>query len=157
MTPSRPCIAALAALLLSAPVAQAVPRCAEPSVAESAAMAEAISRLRAQSGLPAVAADPALTAAAAGQACAMARRGQLSHQGGGGVGARARAAGYPASLAAENIAAGQRDAGGALASWAGSGGHRANLLNRRVRHVGIGRATGADGLPYWSLVLAAPR
>ncbi|MFN3277980.1 MAG: CAP domain-containing protein [Paracoccus hibiscisoli] len=157
MTPTRSCLAALAAMMLTAPVAWGAPRCAEPSVADSQAMAVAITRMRAQAGLAAVGADPALTQAAARQACDMARRGRLSHEGGGGLSARTRAAGYPTALAAENIAAGQADASSALAAWAGSRGHRANLLHRRVRHIGIGQAVGTNGQPYWALVLAAPR
>jgi len=151
MTPTRSCLAALAAMMLTAPMAWGAPRCSEPSVADSQAMAVAITRMRAQAGLAAVGADPAL------QACDMARRGRLSHEGGGGLSARTRAAGYPTALAAENIAAGQADASSALAAWASSQGHRANLLHRRVRHIGIGQAVGTNGQPYWALVLAAPR
>ena len=146
MTPTRSCLAALAAMMLTAPMAWGAPRCSEPSVADSQAMAVAITRMRAQAGL-----------AAARQACDMARRGRLSHEGGGGLSARTRAAGYPTALAAENIAAGQADASSALAAWASSQGHRANLLHRRVRHIGIGQAVGTNGQPYWALVLAAPR
>lgn len=132
--------------------------CPAPSVQDSQAAADRISRLRAQAGLGPVGADPALTAAAARQACAMARRGQLTHAGGGGVGARARQAGYPASLAAENIGAGQRDLGAAMDSWVASAPHRANLLNGRIRHVGVAQAIAADGRTrFWSLVMAAPR
>lgn len=161
MRPDLPTFGAALALSLmlgafGAP-AQAA-ECAAPSIQHSAEAAARINRMRQGAGLPPVAPDPALTAAAARQACDMARRGRLSHQGGGGVSARVRSAGYPAALAAENIAAGQMDADSAMGSWAGSSGHRANLLHRRVRHVGIGQAVGPDGRTrFWSLVLAAPR
>lgn len=138
--------------------AAAAPHCPQPSVADSHAMSDAINHLRAQSGLGPVSADAALTLAAARQACEMARLNQMTHAGGGGVSARARQAGYRPSVAAENIAAGQLDASRVLSSWAASRGHRANLLHRQVRHVGIGQAIGADGRTrFWSLVLAAPR
>ncbi|WP_411838317.1 CAP domain-containing protein [Paracoccus sp. ME4] len=158
MRPALSC-AALLALILTTGGALAAPACTAPPMPDSQAMADAVNRLRAQAGAPALQAHPALARAAADQACAMAGRGRLSHAGGGGVKARTRAAGYGASaIAAENIAAGQPDAGAALSSWAASGGHRANLLNPRLRHLGIGRAVAADGrTPFWSLVLAAPR
>ncbi|MBF5079789.1 CAP domain-containing protein [Paracoccus sp. NBH48] len=93
-----------------------------PPPRASQAIASSVSQMRAQAGLGAVTVDPALTAAATRQACEMAARGRLSHRGGGGVKARARSAGYAASVVAENIAAGQRDAGAAMRSWARSAG-----------------------------------
>lgn len=158
----RPCMTGLVAIaiaVMTIPTAGiASPSCGAASVADSLTIAQSLSRMRAQAGLGAVTADPALTAVAAGQACDMATRNRLSHQGGGGIKARTRAAGYSASVLAENIAAGQPDAGAAMNSWAGSAGHRSNMLNARVQHVGIGQALAADGQTrYWSLVLAAPR
>ncbi len=151
-------IAALALIVAGAWPAHASTSCATPPPRASQAIASSVSQMRAQAGLGAVTVDPALTAAATRQACEMAARGRLSHRGGGGVKARARSAGYAASVVAENIAAGQRDAGAAMRSWARSAGHRSNMLHARVRHVGIGQALAADGRTvFWAMVLAAPR
>lgn len=154
------------AMALAAPVAgprvageaQAAVTCAQPSEADLAVILASVNNQRQGNGLAAVRAHPALVQAAAQQACDMARRGQMSHSGRGGVGARVRAAGYGASVTAENIGAGQVDAAGVVRMWVQSPSHRANILNRRVRDIGVGQALGADGRTrYWSLVLAAPR
>ena len=45
-----------------------------------------------------------------------------------------------------------------MAMWMRSPPHLANIANAQVRHVGIGRAVGADGrTTYWTAVYAAPR
>ena len=46
--------------------------------------------------------------------------------------------------AAENIAAGQRNPAAAMNAWMNSSGHRANILNGNLRHVGIGHYYTAD-------------
>lgn len=138
--------------------AQAAIACAAPTGAEIATITDNINHQRQGNGLSPVRLHPALAQAAATQACDMARRGQMTHAGRGGIGARVRAAGYSASVTAENIAAGQMDATSAIRAWIRSPSHRANILNRRVRDIGIAQAVGADGRTrYWSLVLAAPR
>lgn len=138
--------------------AQAAIACAPPTEADLATITSNINHQRQGNGLAPVRLHPALAQAAAQQACDMARRGQMTHAGRGGVGARVRATGYRASLTAENIAAGQMDARSAIGAWIRSPSHRANILNRRVRDIGVAQALGADGRTrYWSLVLAAPR
>lgn len=64
--------------------------------------------------------------------------------------ARIGDAGYQYSTAAENVAAGQIDAADVMASWMGSDGHRANILNADFEDIGIGSATGDDGSIYWT-------
>ena len=59
---------------------------------------------------------------------------------------------------AENVAAGPARLDQAMAMWMRSPPHLANIANAQVRHVGIGRAVGADGrTTYWTAVYAAPR
>ncbi|MFN3526185.1 MAG: CAP domain-containing protein [Paracoccus sp. (in: a-proteobacteria)] len=138
--------------------AQAAISCAQPSQADLSLILANVNNQRQGNGLPAVRVHPALVQAAAQQACDMARRGQMSHSGRGGVGARVRSAGYGASVTAENIGAGQVDAAGVVRMWVQSPSHLSNILHRRVRDIGVGQAIGADGRTrYWSLVLAAPR
>lgn len=60
---------------------------------------------------------------------------------------RMRAAGYN-SPAAENIAKGQSDAQRVMAAWLMSEGHRNNILNCRIKAIGVGVRLGGDG-PYW--------
>lgn len=58
---------------------------------------------------------------------------------------------------AEHIAAGQHTAAEVVTGWMNSPGHRANILNPAVRHVGVGlTAAGPDGI-CWTPVFDSPR
>jgi uncharacterized protein YkwD len=50
---------------------------------------------------------------------------------------------------AENIAMGQQDSQQALASWMGSSGHRANILNPSHRRIGVAAFQAASGTIFW--------
>ncbi len=50
---------------------------------------------------------------------------------------------------AENIAMGQQDSQQALASWMGSSGHRANILNPAHRRIGVAAFQTASGIIFW--------
>ncbi|UOQ46517.1 SafA/ExsA family spore coat assembly protein [Halobacillus salinarum] len=52
--------------------------------------------------------------------------------------------------AAENIAAGQRTAQEVVNGWMNSSGHRKNILNRNLTHIGVGYAKGGSYGTYWS-------
>ena len=138
-------IRALALLL-----ALAGPLAAEPVAGAGAA----IGAFRAEAGLAPLDWSPALQAAAEAHAADLARRRVLSHQGGDGssAGDRARRAGYGWCLVAENLAWGQRDLAEVMQGWAGSPGHRANLLAEAAQQFGLARAQGH----FWVLVIARP-
>lgn len=90
----------------------------------------------------------------------MAFHGYFAHQGkdGGGVGQRARAAGYAWAGIAENIAYGQRSIEEAVASWVTSPGHCVNLMNPVYTQMGIAYAQDTiQRRPYWTQVLGLPR
>ncbi len=127
----------------------ALPAGAEP-VREFAQM---VSGLRAENGLGPVRTNPKLEQAAERHAQDMAKRGFFSHTGSNGssVGKRARWAGYRFCVIAENIAKGQRSAAEAMQSWMTSPGHRRNLLDRRMKEIGVARAPGN----VWVMVLGA--
>jgi uncharacterized protein YkwD len=84
--------------------------------------------------------DAALGAAAQRHADDMAANNYFSHtsRNGASFATRIRRAGYRYRLAAENIAAGQQSPEEVVASWMSSPAHRANILNCRLRHIGIG-------------------
>ncbi|MEU6089839.1 CAP domain-containing protein [Streptomyces sp. NPDC047085] len=66
---------------------------------------------------------------------------------------RFEAAGYTGwSSLAENVAAGQATAAGVVKAWMKSPGHRANILNCSLKHIGVGyvKASGSAGGPYWT-------
>ncbi len=49
----------------------------------------------------------------------------------------------------ENIASGYPTAAAVMRGWMHSEGHRANILNRRFKKIGLGVATSRDGTKYW--------
>ena len=52
--------------------------------------------------------------------------------------------------AAENIAAGQRTPEEVVESWMNSPGHRRNILNQNVTHIGVGHAQDENQMIYWT-------
>jgi uncharacterized protein YkwD len=144
----------LRVLLFVAACALATPAmsCAPPSNVDAlrdAVIAE-LNAVRADAGLPALRSNARLTRAAQGHACDNAARGSFSHTGSDGsdLTARLRAAGYVFRAAAENTGRGFGSAERAVAWWMNSRGHRANILMRGVREVGVGVAMG-EGRPHW--------
>lgn len=153
----RTLLALAATFLIGAGAAEAacsVPRNAEAVTAEAARL---INAERSRRGLRALVFSARLQRAAEGHACDMAGRGVMSHQGSDGsdFGRRLRRSGGCAP-GAENVAAGYRSPNSVVEGWMGSRGHRANILHRRVTHVGIALAmprSGAGGGPYWTMVV----
>ena len=124
---------------------------------ESGAMLGAINAARARARLAPLVVDGRLEVAARGQAEDCARRDALSHEGSDGSWPwdRVARAGYRASAASENGAAGQATADAAVADWMKSAGHRANVLGD-WRHMGAARAAGRSGWTYRITVFARP-
>ncbi|MGH7477560.1 MAG: CAP domain-containing protein [Longimicrobiales bacterium] len=122
---------------------------------------ELINLLREDAGLPALVVDTRLVASAGVQSDYMAARGIMSHTGPGGstTGQRAAAAGYGWSWIAENVAVGQAAPREVVAGWRSSAGHRANMLDRDARHVGIGYSYNADNRyrHFWVAVFGLTR
>jgi uncharacterized protein YkwD len=115
----------------------------------------AINAYRAANGRKPLVLDQRLNRAAAMQSAAQAGRSWIGHSGTGGSTPiqRARAAGYPAKIASENVAAGQKSFADVLAYWKQSAGHRTNLLRPNVSAIGVAMAKNDKGRPYWTLVL----
>ena len=114
---------------------------------------------RARHGLRTLAVDQRLAAEAQAHSADMVRRGFFAHESPDGrqVWHRAVAAGYAYRKVAENIAAGQRTADEVVRGWMGSPGHRANILDRDLTQIGVGRADGGSYGVYWTQVFGAPR
>lgn len=101
------------------------------------ALLQAIDGYRAQQGLVPLQPDAELTALAEAHSQAMAQQRRLSHD---GFPDRFAQAGR--RLCVENLASGGRDAQVLLAAWQASPDHHANLVEPRVRQVGIALAGG---------------
>jgi uncharacterized protein YkwD len=83
----------------------------------------------------------------------------FAHEGpdGSQVWDRAVAAGVRLPKVAENIAAGQRTPAEVVRGWMDSPGHRANILDRDLTQIGVGRVEGGSYGVYWTQVFGAPR
>ena len=103
---------------------------------------------RTHNGLKALKANDCLRRVAVQQAKAMARQEQIFHQDLGTIMRKCKLNG-----AGENVAYGY-PSGKSLVNdgWMQSEGHRANILNRKFRLMGIGAAKGNDGRWYVSQV-----
>ncbi len=97
---------------------------------------------RTSRGLRALCVHPKLTKAARAHSTSMIKNDYFGH---GDVGSRLRHYGYNWRAYGENIAGGSgryARPGNIFRHWMKSSGHRANILDRRFREVGIGTATG---------------
>ena len=103
-----------------------------------------VNRERASRGLTPLRRHPRLDEAAQAHADDMFRRGYYSHDTPEGATAleRARAKGYRAKSAGENIARGQYSVDAVMKGWMGSPTHREHLLSPRFSDVGFGLAFG---------------
>lgn len=133
------------------------PASALGSAPEHSRLADVVSRTnvaRAAHGLGPLTADRRLAAAAQAHNDDMVRRGFFAHESpdGATVADRVRAAGYAYGVVAENIAAGQRTADEVVQGWMDSPGHRANILNRDVREIGVGYTEGGGYGTSWTQV-----
>jgi uncharacterized protein YkwD len=128
-------------------------RAARAVHADPMAAAAAISRYRQEHGLSAVAPDPILQKLAQAQADAMAAKNLLSHDIAGNLTARFDAARLGKTTAIENVSAGDFSLAEALSGWQKSPGHNANLLDPKMRRLGIATAyaPGTRYLVFWAL------
>src|ERR1039457_3996126 len=142
-------------LAMAAPVALAQSSWSQPRQIESshAIQAEAwqivllANQARAQAGAGPLQRDAALATAARQPYLRMAAEGSISHQYAGepDFSARAAQAGAHFSLIEENVAIAPTPAA-IHDGWMHSSGHRANLLNPKVDHVGVAVVAGRHGL-----------
>ena len=114
---------------------------------------------RARHGLRALTIDARLARAAQAHSADMVRRAFFAHGNPDGlqVWDRAVAAGYAYRKVAENIAAGQRTPAEVVRGWMDSPGHRANILDRDLTQIGVGRVEGGSYGVYWTQVFGTPR
>lgn len=114
---------------------------------------------REKNGLRKVTVSPELSGAAQSHACDSARRQVMSHTGSDGsdLGRRIRRSGYRIRFAAENLAMGQRLPSQVTRDWMNSPPHRRNILEDRVRELGLAIAIAEDGRQHWVLKLARRR
>lgn len=139
---------------------RSVPAQARETTVDPAEAARKINAFRRSRGRAPLTVDPRLNAVAAATARELARRDRLKTElhSRGGLQRRLDAAGYAHVAAAENLGAGYPTLELAVRGWRNSPGHRRNLLNRNVDHMGIGLALADGGryVSYWVLIMARP-
>lgn len=145
------------AVLAVGGVGSLVAQCAPPATPQQQVV-DITNQRRAEAGLPALVVDGRLANAAQAHSQDQANMNRMTHTGSDGstLGTRVTRQGYAWGRAAENVAAGYADAAGVMQGWMGSAGHRANILDPNVIHIGVGLAYSANGTPYWTMVLARP-
>jgi uncharacterized protein YkwD len=150
----RPCVQ-LSALLMSA-VMLAFFVFSAPQAVASPDLNQVIvltNNARQAAGCPNLTWNPQLATAAQRHADDMAAYNYFSHIGRDGSRFTTRIinAGYRYRLAAENIAAGQQSPEEVVNTWLNSPAHRANILNCRLREIGIGfgHNGGSTFGTYW--------
>jgi uncharacterized protein YkwD len=124
---------------------------------DAASAASMISLYRQNNGLGSVVVDPDLMKLAEAQSSAMASQNKLDHDVRAPLAKRLNGAGYPASLAVENVSAGYHTMAEAFSGWRDSPPHRANMLKNGVTKLGIA-ASYAPNTKYkvfWTLILAS--
>jgi uncharacterized protein YkwD len=133
------------------------PDAARPGTVDAEAAARLISQYRADRGLKPLRLDPTLMKLAAEHAQRMASMDRMSHSlpGEGSFSQRIAAGGFQASMAAENVAAGQKTLAQVFEAWRKSPGHNANMLLPNVSLMGFAVAVQPGGRyhTYWSLEL----
>jgi len=115
---------------------------------------------RASKGLSPVALNDKLSAASKVHAEDLAAHGIISHTGtdGSGHGDRVQRQGYVFSIAAENVATGQKSWEKVFKAWQKSPGHNENLLRDDVTDFGIALVYDPTTTyqTYWAMVVASP-
>ncbi len=140
-----------------------IEKCAAPSVSApldiSYQCTDLVNGARAEAGLAAVTVVGEINLAAEGHSTDQAKKQKMTHTGSNGsnAGQRIDGHGFAWSTWAENVAAGQAGCSAVVNAWMNSEGHRANILNPAMTSIGVGAATGANGVIYWTMDLAAAR
>lgn len=123
---------------------------------DAIAARDMISIYRRNHGLSLVSLDPQLQAEAEAQARAMAKADRMSHDVRGALMQRLDRAGYRHAAAVENISAGYVTLAEAFSGWRDSPPHNRNMLDPRMRRMGIATAfaPGSKYHVYWSMVMS---
>lgn len=148
------CLGALVALVITClliaagPAHGAAATVLEP---EERALCKLINRFRVQRGAAPLRASLKLTRAASWHSLDMARHDRFAHVDSRGreFDARIRSFGYTGLTIAENLAAGAEDAGTMFEVLRNSPQHRRNMLRRKLKVIGIGRAYGTATTFEW--------
>jgi uncharacterized protein YkwD len=125
---------------------------------EEKAVLQLVNEQRKKEGLDPLTFNPLLVKAARLHSINQAKQNKLAHElDGKAPSDRVKDVGYEGGFVGENVAMGQHSPAEAMNSWMHSEGHRANILNKDYKEIGIGLATDSRGRIYWTQVFARPK
>ena len=159
MSRTKHLLAAVVLTTMLAAPATASAACSLPdaSKAMQTEALKAVNAERAGAGLRALKFSQSLAKAAQGHACDNARRHEITHVSSDGskLQHRLKRVGYRYRSAAENTGRGFRSGSSAVQWWMQSPKHKANILMRGVKEVGLGIALSdaPDNKLHWILVM----
>ena len=153
------CLAACAEKPLDIPTGQPsfyLSMASREAKVDTVAARDLISIYRRNNGLSTVSLDPLLLAEAQKQADAMAAANSMSHEVRGTLQKRLDGSGLGHTTAVENISAGYHTLADAISGWRNSRPHNENLLNGKMRRMGIASAyaPGTKYKVFWALVMS---
>ena len=119
--------------------------------AQASEVLQLVNKERAKQGLQALTLSGDLTSIANTKAADMRDNGYFSHTSPtyGSPFEMLQRFGVQYTAAGENIAAGQKSAEAVMNDWMNSSGHRANILNKEYKELGVGYVTGGTYGTYW--------
>lgn len=114
---------------------------------------------RFKAGCPELQLNPKLISAARIHCEWMADNKKMTHEGlkGSMPWTRVQLSGYEYTIVGENIAFGYRSPRSVMTGWMNSPGHKANILNRNYRDLGVAVALDSNGVAYWCTVFGRPK
>ncbi|GAA5032809.1 CAP domain-containing protein [Microbacterium fluvii] len=114
-----------------------------------------INKQRAKAGLPALKSYGAITSAAESWAKHLKTKKIFAHSSSAWRSAKIGASGWKSS--GENLAAGQTSAAAAVSAWMKSSGHKANILGKSYKGVGVGYVKGGPYGHYWVVIFGVAK
>lgn len=111
---------------------------------------ELVNQERAKEGLPALVYDAGIEKAALVRAKETEQSFSHTRPDGRSFSTALKEAGVTFRGAGENIAYGQRTPEQVMEGWMNSPGHRANILNKDYKKIGVGYYRNANGVNYWT-------
>ncbi len=104
---------------------------------------------RAKAGLPALEVQTKITAAANIRAKEIKQKFSHTRPDGSNFSSVLKSQGVSFSGSGENIAYGQKSPEKVMEGWMNSSGHRANILNKNYKYIGVGYYQDEKGVKYW--------
>ena len=110
-----------------------------------------VNKVRIEKNLPALKENKKLNILADKKAKIMAKENNLSHTAGGynSFSDLIKEANIEYLAVGENIARNWKTPDDVMKAWLNSSGHRANILNKKFTHIGVGKAINSKGDVYW--------